>query len=93
MSTDDTGTDNLFAANRFKIYPNPATDAISIESTQLKGANYTIVNLLGDVVLSGAFQALTTGNIKIDNLPNGYYLFVFQTASGKQSMQSFCIKK
>ena len=54
------------------VYPNPANDIITICTDTSRGS-YIIINLLGDIVLSGQIVS-ETHQIDISNLKNGVYL-------------------
>jgi hypothetical protein len=51
------------------VYPNPATNKLSIEST-IEYDVYTIFNLLREKIISGKFQE----EIDINNLSVGMYI-------------------
>ena len=54
------------------VYPNPANNIITI-CTDTSCGSYIIINLLGDIVLSGQIVS-ETHQIDISNLKNGVYL-------------------
>ena len=57
--------------NKFKVYPNPATNFITIEST-LDG-NYNLVSILGKTIAKGTLRQ--GGNtIDLSNFNKGIYL-------------------
>ncbi|MCX6180593.1 MAG: T9SS type A sorting domain-containing protein [Bacteroidetes bacterium] len=59
----------------FNVYPNPASDNIAINTnSQSIGSAYTLINQLGEKVLSGTLTSETT-IVDIDQLATGIYLF------------------
>ncbi|MFP9098096.1 T9SS type A sorting domain-containing protein [Flavobacterium sp. RHBU_24] len=66
--------------NNIKIYPNPSKGLINIASGEtLK--YYALVNLLGQVLLSGALQP-SQNTISIESLSAGTYILNISTVSG-----------
>lgn len=59
-----------FTQNKVAIYPNPATDFITLSNLN-KSQNYTVYNVLGKKVLSGT--ANKNQQINTQNLTNGLY--------------------
>jgi N-acetylneuraminic acid mutarotase len=56
----------------YQLFPNPASDKISIQNLDLsKASNYTITNLHGSVVKKGSIM---NNEVPIDFLPSGHYL-------------------
>lgn len=65
-----------YAKQTVKLYPNPATDQITIENSAVN-AEYQIIDLCGKKIISGYLNA---GNkINTSELKNGTYLVVVQT--------------
>ncbi|MNU83695.1 BNR/Asp-box repeat protein [compost metagenome] len=65
-----------YSEQAVKLYPNPATDQITIENSAVN-AEYQIVDLFGKKIISGHLNA---GNkISTSELKNGTYLVVIQT--------------
>ena len=62
------------------IYPNPATDVITIEMGNTEPATIEILDITGKVVLIRNNQA-QRATIDINNLPNGVYLVRVRSAS------------
>ncbi|TLG99011.1 T9SS type A sorting domain-containing protein [Bizionia argentinensis JUB59] len=60
-----TSNDDLF-----KLYPNPAKQAISVSLNGLVAQSYQVSNMLGQIVLKGAFSE----TIDVSELKNGMYL-------------------
>jgi len=57
--------------NTLSVYPNPTTDYVMVSGLAI-GTNYTVLNNLGQVVLSNAYN----GSIELSSLPSGYYSLV-----------------
>ncbi len=81
MSTVATGIDNIENASINAVYPNPATDMMNVKFSLKNSASvsYTIVNNLGQVVLSENLGTLSAGNhnerIDVSSLSSGLYMF------------------
>jgi len=70
-----------------KIFPNPATNKITIAGTQLANKKYQIINLYGQVVKQGI---LNSHEILLDELENGLYYLAFRDS--KIAVQKKIIK-
>lgn len=79
-----------------KLYPNPATDnlSVAISSSENASADLTIVNLMGQVVYSENV-ALNEGNnllnVSVSNLTSGVYMINIRTNKGT-STQKLIVK-
>lgn len=56
--------------NLFKLYPNPTKQALNVSLNGLMAESYQITNMLGQIVLKGAF----TEQINVSELTSGMYL-------------------
>jgi hypothetical protein len=68
----DEETNNI----SFSIYPNPASDQITIDSEEMI-EGITIFNMFGELV-----QRVTSATFSVENLSNGVYVMNIQTANG-----------
>lgn len=73
--------------NQLKVFPNPATNKLSIESNTIYN-HYYIFNLYGQQILEGDLQA---NEINISVLPKG--LFILKLANDKEYVQVKFIKE
>lgn len=71
-------TDNVLVDTELKLYPNPTTDVISI-NTRADITNVEFYNILGKRVL----QTTQTENIPTSQLANGIYLITMYTNQGQ----------
>jgi len=74
-----------FVKDNFKIYPNPATNYISIEQKETNGVILQSVQILDS---SGKWIKSIKDNfnqINVSNLSKGMYLFVIQTDKGNKT--------
>ncbi len=74
-----------FVNDNFKIYPNPATEYVSIEQKETKDVTLQSVQILDS---SGKWIKSVKDNfnqIDVSNLSNGMYLFVIQTDKGNKT--------
>lgn len=85
----DVSVNELGDQPGISIYPNPATDLITVVSNaNLSGSSYTITDLLGKSVLSGKLVP-ESSKISISSLPVGMYLLKI----GEQNKQTFKVLK
>ena len=73
--------------NQLKVFPNPATTKLSIESNTIYN-HFCILNLYGQQILDGDLQA---NEINISQLPKG--LFILKLANDKEYVQVKFIKE
>jgi len=59
--------------NNFVIYPNPSSNELFIESENLEGYEFNIINLLGKKVASGCINGQTE-TVDISSLPQNVYI-------------------
>ncbi len=60
--------------NYTKIYPNPATDIITIENNNRDELEITIANIYGQKLLTNSINQIGVTNINIAHIPRGMYL-------------------
>ena len=78
-------SNELFIQNNFKIYPNPATDYVSVEYDENAGVQLRGVQILDS---SGKWVRSVNENfhqINVSSLSEGVYLFVIQTDKGNKT--------
>lgn len=67
---------NIIDANRLKVYPNPATDNISIAYDTQEETTFIIYDLTGRAVLETVLPAKATKiNISVNHLSNAVYTY------------------
>jgi hypothetical protein len=70
-----------------RAYPNPATDEVNLEMTNLASGTYTlkIYNLLGSVIWQETHSVIGSKTVKVDvtRLRKGSYLYSVSNANGK----------
>jgi hypothetical protein len=78
--TTVTSINKIASKSNFNVYPNPATDKLTISSEQLEiGSTIKIYNNLGLIVK----QLPTTNQIDIADLANGVYFIEISSTEGK----------
>ena len=72
------------SVHNFKIYPNPASEVIYIETEELRGgkAEYRIISPMGIVIASGSIMNKTKNEINIQYLKPGFYIITVITENG-----------
>ncbi|WP_261511011.1 S8 family peptidase [Chryseobacterium paludis] len=71
---------------KVEIYPNPASNFISIRNSEDKEVNFEIFNMMGQLVSKGTI--LTDKKIDISNLPKGNYL-IHSTDGQRRVVEKF----
>ncbi len=82
VSTQVTAlTTTDFVKSNFTVYPNPASDFITIEAKNDIDSVYEIVDINGKLLLKGTTESLHP--INISNLESGFYFLNLKTNQGK----------
>ncbi|MBP6663676.1 MAG: T9SS type A sorting domain-containing protein [Chitinophagales bacterium] len=72
---------------QYSLSPNPANDYLLIhQNKEAQATQYTVCNVLGNVVAKGSFTA-STHKLNVANLPKGSYFITLQQATQTQSLQ------
>jgi hypothetical protein len=83
------GLDDFILTKEMIVFPNPASDIISVKiNPLLLGQNYKITDQLGRLILTDKLQSEIT-SVNINELPFGIYFFTI----GENKMQSFKVIK
>jgi hypothetical protein len=83
------GLDDFILTKGMTIYPNPASDIISVKiNPLLLGQTYKITDQIGRLVLTDKLKSEIT-SINISELPFGIYFFTI----GEQIKQTFKVMK
>jgi endoglucanase len=74
----------LFKVNSLKIFPNPASDRIFLKSDLSSELEYELINLTGQILLSGKIVNLggKPDEINVSGIPHGIYLIRIISESG-----------
>lgn len=72
---------------QYSLSPNPANDYLLIhQNKEAQATQYTVCNMLGNVVAKGSFIA-STHKLNVANLPKGSYFIALQQATQTQTLQ------
>jgi hypothetical protein len=74
LNVSTVGINKLMNQEIFALFPNPATDEITVHLNFPKDQKFVIVNQLGQIVATGKLNS-NTSTISIANLLPGIYLF------------------
>ena len=89
---DNTGIADLLSENKIKLYPNPASDVITIKVDGINSNVFNVLDISGRVILQGSADLMSgSANINISTLESGLYFFVL--SNGSASITSSFIKK
>ena len=66
---------NIEAKNDIRIFPNPATNILNIQSDKFLNSNYEVINTLGQIMINGKFSNTSSVSLNIETLPAGVYYF------------------
>lgn len=74
-----------FSASQFAVYPNPASNSVSVaaQNNTLKGV--TIADLNGRIVASHTFNSIALADISIEKFTAGTYIMTISSESGNVS--------
>jgi hypothetical protein len=65
-----------------QIFPNPATNQITIKSAGSGNTFFTLTNIVGQPMMTGKITDSET-TLNIDALPKGFYFLAFKSARGE----------
>jgi len=84
---------NNNAKNNFSLYPNPATDVVTISpDNDFNGSlNIAVVNMLGETVMQNKLSGINGYNLNVSNLATGMY--VVKINNGTTTTTSKIIKR
>ncbi|MFT4061140.1 MAG: T9SS type A sorting domain-containing protein [Edaphocola sp.] len=82
MTVGTTGINNADKPGNFKLYPNPATEKISVEGLR-KGDQWAVYDMLGHKLLQGEATSDATQYIDLSGHAAGIYWLSFTTAEGQ----------
>jgi hypothetical protein len=82
IDTSSVLVEEVVLHDEIQVYPNPASDYITIESGDFNLKDVLIYNRLGQVVFSRKITNQNRIHIKIENLPHGIYFAKIHTDKG-----------
>ena len=86
-SSCPTSAGNLHqTANNIRIFPNPATDELTIESADQPIRKCTITNSIGQVMVQLPVRG-SQANVNVSNLPPGLYYVMLDCEDGVKAMK------
>ena len=74
-------SNNFDISNKLKIYPNPATNAITIDVDNLTTAKLQVLDITGKIIKNETLESITN-SIDITKYPSGVYMFKIITTEG-----------
>jgi choice-of-anchor B domain-containing protein len=75
-------TENAQMETNFQIYPSPASNHINITSAKNENAAVSVLNILGETVLTQQLSIFGKQKIDVSNLANGAYFVNLKTDKG-----------
>lgn len=91
LADNPLGINHSFANEIFQLYPNPSVNQLTIELNLAETAQLTIVNLLGETVLSSTFSRETNKQVINTSLWNNGVYFTKLHTEEKQVVQRFVV--
>ncbi len=76
-----SGLNEVENKNAFSLFPNPATNQISILSSLETGFTYSIIDIAGKEVYAGMADTNLT-SLSIESMSNGIYFFLIKSNNG-----------
>lgn len=91
ISNYPSSVNDLKNENKIKIYPNPASENITIDSKNNEFSTASIYNIIGKCILS---QKLNKNNTKINikSIQSGVYIIILSNELGKSIQQKLIIE-
>ncbi len=80
ISVGTLNNNNVTMQNSLKLFPNPASNSITIESSNLRNADLQVLDMMGRILLHKKLDNTTV--IDISNLPAATYLFKIYSDEG-----------
>jgi hypothetical protein len=77
----------------FSLYPNPASDKITLSSDKVKLSDVVIINNVGQVVYRGKEDNVKSTTIDITGMVDGHYIIRANTSDGKIISKPFDVLK
>ncbi len=87
MST--LSTEDFELANSTKIYPNPASDVLNIDSSDINITSVSLKNTLGKTVYINNTSNVDT--IDVSGLPSGFYLLEITSSTGSTATKKVIV--
>ena len=88
-NTENLNVNSISKNIDFKIYPNPASDFVTVTSLKLQVENYSIIDITGNVLKQFRIQN-SEFKISIEDLPKGIYFI--KVSSNKETITKRFIK-
>lgn len=86
-----TGINDIDSDNTFALYPNPASQSVSVNWNGAHVANIIITDITGKQILTSSLAANSTKQIDISTLTKGLY-FVTVECNGQKTTQKLLIQ-
>ncbi|WP_204344532.1 T9SS type A sorting domain-containing protein [Psychroserpens algicola] len=86
LSVDEAGLDNLLT-----IYPNPTSDVLYIKLANVQDAKFSVSNLLGQSITSGALNANDVNTLDLSESASGVYFITIN--SGNSTLTKKIVKQ
>jgi hypothetical protein len=82
--TGEVGLDELDAASKLKVFPNPSSGIVNVMLGEGKFSELNVYNMVGAKVYSRKeTQAVSSGRIDLSSLQNGIYLIIVESDGGR----------
>jgi uncharacterized repeat protein (TIGR01451 family) len=72
----------LEAVLPLRVYPNPSSELLYVETLGLSKGQLTLTNILGQVIENQSLKSQNITNFNIHSLPNGVYFLTLKTKDG-----------
>jgi PKD repeat protein len=92
LSTNIKSVDGLAMNESIKVFPNPASDLVHIQSLgDLGPLELNVYNAVGSLIYSRNVNPHTSTSIPVDTWPDGLYTFVFKDKMNKKLVSKVAI--
>jgi photosystem II stability/assembly factor-like uncharacterized protein len=84
--TGPLANDSFSATDSIKVFPNPATNLVTISSEQLDSYTLSVTDLTGKVVIEKSMSGMEN-SVDVSNLSSGAYFFTIASDSKKETIK------
>jgi len=70
------------SSERFRVFPNPASDFIQVHNADTEGATFQLFDLSGKIAIEEKLGAGTTKRFNVADVPSGIYFANYQNSDG-----------
>lgn len=90
VTTEDEAATDTFLASQLKVYPNPASNVVTLSGGDLQLNTVTLTDVNGRIVKNSACKGISQAELNISDLESGVY--IMNVASNKGNITKKIVK-